>query len=76
MNQLKLFVTAASLVILAGCSINIPRDDDYHNVTTSCSVKCPGKGKAEVSCAASKTPACSCEPTPTAACIESGPRSM
>ncbi len=65
----------AGLLALPACSINV-RDDNVDGKETSCSVSCPGKGRASVSCAESKTPACSCTPAPTSTCVESDARSM
>lgn len=74
MNCRKLCAALACATILAGCSINVPRD--YDNEITSCSVSCPGKGRAKVSCNEPAVPACVCEPAPTSACVASSTRSM
>lgn len=58
----------AGVLALPACSINV-RDDYAGARETSCSVSCPGKGRASVSCAASETPACSCAPSPASACV-------
>ena len=70
MRAALLAVAAAAL--LAGCSINVPRDewDDHESVRASCSVKCPNKGRASATCADPRIPACDCEPAPSASCIE------
>lgn len=59
-----------ALAMLAGCSINVPRDVDDEFAPMSCSVKCPAKGRASASCLEPRIPACSCEPTPSASCAE------
>lgn len=71
MNR-NLCAALAAAMLLAACSINVPRD--YDNEVTSCAVSCPGKGRAKVSCSQPAVPACVCEPTPTSACVESGTR--
>jgi hypothetical protein len=58
---------AAVCAALAACSINVPRDYDEDS-PTSCSVKCPGKGRASASCTEPRIPACACEPSPSATC--------
>jgi hypothetical protein len=59
-----------ALALLAGCSINVPHEFDDEATLTSCSVKCPGKGRAHASCNEPRIPACACEPAPTASCVE------
>lgn len=61
----------AGVLTLPACSINV-RDDYADRKETSCSVSCPGKGRASVSCAESETPACSCAPAPTSTCVTRG----
>jgi hypothetical protein len=61
----------AGSLALPACSINV-RDDYADGKETSCSVSCPGKGRASVSCTESETPACSCAPTPTSTCVTPG----
>lgn len=63
---------ALAAALLAGCSINVPRDewDDGDTPRTSCSVKCPGKGRASATCADPRIPACDCEPAPSASCVD------
>jgi hypothetical protein len=69
-----LTLALAGAALMAGCSINVPHDYDDERVTaTSCSVKCPGKGRASASCTDPRIPACACEPAPNASCVE--PRS-
>jgi hypothetical protein len=56
--------------LLAGCSINVPHDyEDDDASRTSCSVRCPNKGRASATCADPRIPACSCEPAPSASCV-------
>jgi hypothetical protein len=66
---LPILVAAA---FAAGCSINVPRDYDEES-PTSCSVKCPGKGRASASCVDPRIPACDCEPAPSASCVDHKP---
>lgn len=72
---MKTFAAAAllALPLLAGCSINV-QDDRHHDDSTSCSVECPGRQEASVSCPADRVPHCSCEPAPSASCGEQKPR--
>lgn len=52
---------------LAACSINV-QDDRHHDDGTTCSVECPGRQEASVTCAADQVPTCVCEPAPAARC--------
>lgn len=61
----------AGSLALPACSINV-RDDYTGGEETSCSVSCPGKGRAGVSCVEPETPACSCTPAPTSTCLTPG----
>ena len=70
MRHALLSVTLAFAAMLAGCSINVPHDYEDGDAPMSCSVKCPGKGRASASCAEPRIPACSCEPAPSASCVE------
>lgn len=59
----------AAAALATGCSINVPRDYE-EDAPMSCSVKCPGKGRASASCVEPRIPACDCEPAPSASCVD------
>jgi hypothetical protein len=64
-----LLALGAGALLATACSINVPHDYEDDS-PTSCSVKCPGKGRASASCVDPRVPACDCEPAPSASCVE------
>ena len=68
MRHAPLLAIAATLLV-SGCSINVPHDYEEES-SMSCSVKCPGKGRASASCVDPRIPACDCEPAPSASCVD------
>lgn len=60
-------LTLLAAAALAACSINV-QDDRRHDDATRCSVECPDRQDASVTCAAGQVPTCVCEPAPAASC--------
>lgn len=68
MIPLRMLAAAGLALGASACSINV--HDDYRDYREACEVKCADGSRAEVSCTKPKIPACSCEPSPTAACVK------